>query len=42
MNLLHNFGKVLIFAAHADDETLGYGGIISKLIVLILAAIFMF
>ena len=30
MNSLKSFGKVLIISAHADDETLGCGGIISK------------
>tara|TARA_B100000963_G_C22633635_1_gene676329 strand:- start:4129 stop:4827 length:699 start_codon:yes stop_codon:yes gene_type:complete len=32
MNFVNNFGRVLILAAHADDETLGCGGTISKLI----------
>ena len=32
MNFENNLGKVLILSAHADDETLGCGGTISKLI----------
>ena len=31
MNLIRNLGKVLIIAPHADDETLGCGGLISRL-----------
>ena len=31
MNLKNVFGRVLIIAAHADDETLGCGGLITKL-----------
>lgn len=31
MNIIRNFGRVLIIAAHADDETLGCGGLITKL-----------
>ena len=31
MNLHNYFGRVLIIAAHADDETLGCGGLITKL-----------
>ena len=31
MNLINLFGKILIIAAHADDETLGCGGLITKL-----------
>lgn len=32
MILNKNFGKILVLSAHADDETLGCGGTISKLI----------